>query len=628
MAGTQLDRTFLESVADAYLNALAARDYTRAPLAEQAVFAENDQRLPFGAASWRTVDGIGRYRHVFCDTEAATVGVIANVTENGVGAVVILRLKLHDRLIVEAEQFVVRDPGAYQRYEELGQPEPLWFEAIPPQCRQSREALEAVAWMYFQALYRNDGAGIYPFTDDCQRLEHARPSVNRPSNESYGHADDTVDFVTLKAKQQYALGMMGYISGIRERRALAVDAERGAVLSSCCFDFDGMTKRINLTGGGVFEIPAYFRTPRTHHMNEAFKIESGSFRYIEMMLLEVPYATRPAWLRIPTSTQEPVKTRPAARRMTSSTRAALIELVDQFLDALVHCCPCDLPLADGVIYVENGVRVELGDGLWKSIGGRGQYRVDIADPAAGQVAFFGDLDENGRFALVVARLRIVDGWVTEIEVIVARPELANEWGQLNEATHSMFIAPLLADVNPQGFAELDPVFSNISTTGKTPRADLLAAVDSYFDGMRQRRGAIVPFATVCVRRENGVVASENPRGPIVDEDHPQFGVFAADCSRQLDTGYIAALSEVRRRALVVDETAGLVLDLALFDYSGATRSVVIQDVGPVAAAASFAAPATDIQVQLFKIEAGKIVAIEAAVRRVPYGHASPWDRAP
>ena len=49
--------------------------------------------------------------------------------------------------------------------------------------------------------------------------------------------------------------------------------------------------------------------------------------------------------------------------------------------------------------------------------------------------------------------------MTEIEVVIARPELANEWGKLNDATHSMFIAPLLADVNPAGFAARDPWLS-------------------------------------------------------------------------------------------------------------------------------------------------------------------------
>jgi hypothetical protein len=83
---------------------------------------------------------------------------------------------------------------------------------------------------------------------------------------------------------------------------------------------------------------------------------------------------------------------------------------------------------------------------------------------------------------------------------------------------------------------------------------------------------------------------------------------------------------VRRRPLVVDTEVGLVLDLALFDYPGTLRSVAITGVGEVAAAASFAAPCTDIHAQLFWIEAGKIARIESAVRRVPYGLASPWDQ--
>jgi hypothetical protein len=418
--------------------------------------------------------------------------------------------------------------------------------------------------------------------------------------------------------------MMGYISAVRDRRVLAVDIGRGAVLSSCCFDFDGMTRQINLTGGGVFEIPPYFRTPRTHHMNEAFKVENGSYRYIEMMLLEVPFATRPAWLKMPSSTQAPVPVRPSPSPMQSTGRAALTGLVDRFLNALVNCCPCDLPLADDITYTENGVRVELGDGLWKSVSGRGAYRVYVANSDAGQVGYYGDLDENGRFALIAVRLQLSGGLVTEIEVVIARPEQANEWGQLNQATHSMFIAPLLADVNPQAFAASAPR-PRSAPGGATSGSDLLTAVERYYEGLQKRQGAIVPFSQDCQRFENGVAASNNLNGPIVDAKHPEFGVFAASLSEQLDLGYVARLSRARRRPLVIDTEAGVVLDLALFDYSGAVRSVAIKGVGEVAAAASFAAPCTDIHAQLFWIEAGKIARIETAVRRVPYGLASPWD---
>jgi hypothetical protein len=622
MTATELNRGYLESVADAYLRALVAGTPADAPLAPSVVFAENDQRLPIGTAGWLTVDGLGKYRHVFCDFEASSVGMIAAVTENGVGAVIILRLLLQNRRIVEIEQFVVRDPGAFDRYEEIGRPDPVWFESIAPERRQTREALEAAAWMYFQALYRNDGAGIYPFTDDCQRLEHARYSVNRPSQESYGHADDTVNFVTLKARQQYALGMMGYISAVRDRRVLAVDAERGAVLGSCCFDFDGMTRRINLTGGGIFEIPAYFRTPRSHHMNEAFKVENGSYRYIEMMLLEVPFGTRPAWRKLATSTQEPVAVRPAPAPLAGADRATLTGLVDRFLDALINCCPCELPLSDEIAYTENGIRIEPGDGLWKSVTGRGKYAVYLANPDQGQAGYYGNVEENGRFALIAVRLQLSGGLVTQIEVVIARPELANEWGRLNEATHTMFIAPLLADVNTQAFLEPAPLRPS---SAQASEVQLLGAVERYYEGLRTRQSVVAPLSAQCLRLENGVAASNNSNGPVVDPANPKFGVFAGSVAAQIDAGYIAGLSRVRRRPLVVDAESGLVLDLALFDYSAAVRSVAVAGVGPVAAAASFAAPCTDMQAQLFWTVAGRITRIEAAVRRVPYGQASAWD---
>jgi hypothetical protein len=310
--------------------------------------------------------------------------------------------------------------------------------------------------------------------------------------------------------------------------------------------------------------------------------------------------------------------------MQSTGRAALTGLVDRFLNALVNCCPCDLPLADDITYTENGVRVELGDGLWKSVSGRGAYRVYVANSDAGQVGYYGDLDENGRFALIAVRLQLSGGLVTEIEVVIARPEQANEWGQLNQATHSMFIAPLLADVNPQAFAASAPR-PRSAPGGATSGSDLLTAVERYYEGLQKRQGAIVPFSQDCQRFENGVAASNNLNGPIVDAKHPEFGVFAASLSEQLDLGYVARLSRARRRPLVIDTEAGVVLDLALFDYSGAVRSVAIKGVGEVAAAASFAAPCTDIHAQLFWIEAGKIARIETAVRRVPYGLASPWD---
>jgi hypothetical protein len=601
------ERAGMERIIDQYLDALVAGDPKGVPLSEAVVFAENDQRLPLGTAGWKTISAQGSYRHVFCDFETHEVGVIANVSESGLGAVLVARLKLRDAHIVEIEQFMIRDPGAYDRYEALGAPEPIWLEAIPAPARQSREALEAVSWMYFQTLERNDGAGIYPFTDDCDRLELGRQSVARPSNESYGHADSSVEFTTLKARQQYALGMMGYINCVRDRRVLVVDAERGAVLGSALFDMDGMTKKIDLTGGGVFEVPAYFRTPRTHHMNEAFKVVNGSFRYVEMTFFEVPYGTRPVWSKPPTAVRTDLRFAPPAVPVRLDNRAALIGLVEKFLDALIRCCPCELPLAAEVTYTENGVRVPLGDGLWKSVSGRGTFQLHLADPESGQAGFVGSLDENGFFAMIVARLKAVAGLITEIEIIVARPERTEEWGNLGHATHTLFVPPLLADLRPSAFADPPEQFASAPPRRPSSRAELLQVVERYFTALAAKRAADAPLAKGFTRRENGIEAS---------------GGTAAS---QIDAGYIATLMSVRRRPLVVDERAGLVLDLALFDIAGTSEPIEVQGVGKVAVPAAFLTPSTDLHAQLFSIDAGQIQAIEDIVRRVPYGQSGPWD---
>ena len=622
--GSSSDRRRLESMADRYLAALVARDPAKAPFAEGAVFAENDQRLNLGEASWRTIDGLGRYRHYFADPERNEVGVIANASENGAGCILILRLSIRNERITEAEQFVIRDPVGARLYEELGTPDPVWLEPVPPEIRQAREALEAAAWMYFQALERNDGAGIYPFRDDCERIEHARPTVNRPAVERYGHADTRVDFVTLKAKQQYELGMMAFVSRVRDRRVLVVDVERGAVLGQSCFDFDGTLRTIHFAGGGDWAIPPYFRTPRTHQMNEAFKVLNGAFRYIEMTLLEVPFATRPVWPgRLQTVRLDYDRTAPAPQPIAVTDHNGLRALTEQVVDAIIADCPCRVPFAGTVRYTENGVAAKLGEGLWKTAVGRRGFAVTLADPATGQAGWMGTLDEYGLFALMALRLRLQGGLISELEVIIARPQAPSRSGDLAGATATMFTPPLIADLDPDGFTQPDPA---LGRPAAAVRGELTGVVDRYFRAYMGRTSADVRFAPGCRLRENGVAASGNRNGSVVDPARPEFRLFARDCAGEIDAGYRAALTRLlERRDLVVDEMQGQVLHLGLVDNPATIRSVAVPGVGEVAAAEAFRIPWTDLHVQLFKVDSGAIAHIEGLVRRLPYGQGSGWS---
>jgi hypothetical protein len=277
---------------------MVAHDPSRAPLSPTVKYAQDNVPLKIGDALWATASGLGNYRHFFADPERGDVGLIGVVYENGTGAILIVRLKVENRQITEAEQFVAHDPHGAALYEKMGKPDPRWLEPIPPELRQTREALEQTAYMYYEGLQKNDGLGIYAFTDDCTRIEDAVPTVNQPRPANYGHSDqDISDFTMLGCAAQYKLGFLGFTTGCRDRRFLVVDTERGAVLASAYLDFDGTVTEMKLTDGRVWKVPPYFMTPRTNQSNEAYRIIKGSIQLIEMTMYEVPFNARPAFGR-------------------------------------------------------------------------------------------------------------------------------------------------------------------------------------------------------------------------------------------------------------------------------------------------------------------------------------------
>jgi hypothetical protein len=290
------DRACLEGIMTQYLNAMVAHDPSKAPFAPGVKYAQDNVPLKIGQALWATASGLGKYKHFFADAERGDVGVIANVYENGVGAILITRLKVKDKQITEAEQFVAHDPYGAANYEKIGSPDPNWLTTIPLDRRQSREALEAAAFMYYEGLQKNDGKGIYAFTDDCNRIEDASKTSNQPRPQNYGHSDsDLSDFTMLNCKAQYELGFLGFTTGCRDRRFMVVDTERGSVLANAYLDFDGTVKEMKLTDGRVWKVPPYFMTPRTNQSNEAYRIENGSIRLIEMTMYEVMFNMKPAF---------------------------------------------------------------------------------------------------------------------------------------------------------------------------------------------------------------------------------------------------------------------------------------------------------------------------------------------
>jgi hypothetical protein len=297
------DRACLEGTVDRFLDALIKHDPAAARMTRTVRFTENGQRLVVGDGSWRSMIGRGTYRLFVSDPQAGQVAFIGTLREenaqnkDGAPVIIALRLKVERQEISEVELFVVRSENAARNSEKLGMPNHLFLEAVPAADRMSRADLVKTADMYFSGMQRNDGKGVYPFTDDCERFENGSPSTNVPPKPGEPRADPktaTMYSSQWSCKEQFESGLIHFVSRIRDRRYVAVDQERGLVFSFAFFDhMAGDTRHYKAADGR--DIVAGPTTPWTWQLAEMFKLENGKIRRIEAVLERSPYGMDSGW---------------------------------------------------------------------------------------------------------------------------------------------------------------------------------------------------------------------------------------------------------------------------------------------------------------------------------------------
>jgi len=297
------DRQCLEGFVDRYLDALMKHDGQAVPLAANVRFTENGQRLTIGDGLWRSMKAKGTYRLFVTDVDASQVAFIGTLQEEnadpaqGTPALIALRLRIAGNQITEIEQAVIRNVDAAKRVEALGQPHPLFTQAIPENERASRVDLIRTANMYFSGMQQNDGKGEYPFTDDCNRIENGMQTTNRPTPAGETRPDPktaTGYSAQWGCLEQFKSGLLHFVTRIRDRRYVAVDAERGLVFAFGFFDHSaGDTRNFSTPSGrNVTAGPAQ---PWTWYIAEMFRIEKGKIRQIEAVLDRVPYGMNSGW---------------------------------------------------------------------------------------------------------------------------------------------------------------------------------------------------------------------------------------------------------------------------------------------------------------------------------------------
>ena len=302
----------------------------------------------------------------------------------------------------------------------------------------------------------------------------------------------------------------------------------------------------------------------------------------------------------------PAVAQPAA---PACDRACLSGLLDGYMAALKAHDPSRLPLAPDARFTENGVPLALGDGLWNTIDGVGDYKLPFIDPEDGQAGMFGVVVEDGKPAHFFVRLKVDAGRITEIETIVLRPYDNLGFG------------------NPQGMKPRAMFYEDIPEGQRLTGVQLQEMANAYFDTLQQNHGVVfAPFAADCNRIESGIQTTNNHAPSPTGRPDPA-GIKTMGCEAQFKTGFFRFVTHIRdRRFVITDRQKGLAFGLVFFDHAGDMRKVTLTD-GRVADTL-YDTPWTWEIAELFKIKDSTIDQVEALVMHAPYGSQDIWSDKP
>jgi hypothetical protein len=226
-------------------------------------------------------------------------------------------------------------------------------------------------------------------------------------------------------------------------------------------------------------------------------------------------------------------------------RACLRTALDRYLTALVNHDPAAVPLALGFRQTENAKVRSLGTGLWQSMTSIGDLQRRYYDPVTEQAGYFGTIEEAAGPAIVTLRLKVEGERIAEAEWVINRrgdPGLGPLGG--NQADTAYY--------DPEYLLEHAPPERVVPRAERVSRAELIAIANSYFDGLSAHDGKVIVAHAGCVRIENGALTTQRPIE----------GGGLTDCTGEGAMRNIFAVTA--RRYPVVDEEAGAVLGLALF----------------------------------------------------------------
>jgi len=311
-------------------------------------------------------------------------------------------------------------------------------------------------------------------------------------------------------------------------------------------------------------------------------------------LILAPGFARPSHARASNAAQ-------AAASAGPCDRACLYGFLDKYLDAMKARDPSRVAWAKNIKYSENNVVMKIGDGVWGTITGLGDYNLRFADPTTGQVGFYGIVQETKATSAFSLRLKVQDGKISEAEILIHRSEGP---GSPFPAVPKLVDQPALNEILP--------------TEARRPRERMISTADGYWSTIQLNDGTMfTEFADDCDRIENGLLTTHNPDLLKISQ------VATLGCGQQFAMGHYRYDDRARdRRYPLVDEERGLVYSAAFLDHAGRLGKYTLTD-GRVVDS-PMKVPSSLCALELFKIRDGKIQRVETIFISVPYNMPSPW----
>jgi hypothetical protein len=579
-----------------YMAALARRNPGALKVHKNIRFTENNVELPFGKEGfWATATAVAPTGLIAADAESGNAAWLGTAEENGKPVYFAMRLGVRDGALVEVETIVVRNTGLPLPFADVTKVvhDPTFNQILPPEQRRSRERLRAVADGYFNTVELNDGNIFTPFDIECGRLENGILTT----------AGNTAGAGGISAGCEAGLktGMYRINKRIRERRYPVIDVERGVVVSTGFFDHANEFDRYKLVDGR--EQRTALKWPNSISLIEAFRVKDSKIHRIEAVFTYVPHMMHnPYYEYLPVG---PPPAEDPATLKEKCDKACLLSVGDRFMTAIAAQKPADVPWAKDVKFTENGVGIQVGEGIWGSIRSKSEAALRVVDPVTGTYSWYGLIYDHDAPAYAGVRLKMKGAKVAEAEVIVARERNPGPWG------------------DPKKFAVDARFEAMVPAAQRSSRAQLIALAQGYAQSMQRNDGTLqAKFDSGCHRTENGMVVSQGDVGSIGLVKSP--GKLAQGCEAQLKLGLYRPVDRVRgRRVLAVDEERGLVIMGTIADFGLAQRQYTLTN-GSKVESDRFHAMSRELY-EVFKIADGRIQAVEAVSVDQPYGMPVAWS---